>query len=254
MGRSAGTAKALGVLSGIIAPIVGGWLLKQVGEGSLYLFAGLCIALSLSAIVLFKDFRNYNRVTFKQVRDLFQHKRDMIAFIGAGAENTIYTLAWPIILYLIFEDLMLVAIFSSVVTLVTAALDYWVGKKSDKANNEKLEKVGAMALSISWIGKATFQSPLALSIFDLVHKLLGGFRDLPLIVIAYKHARQDHEGYMLFRTISIRNWYYPRANEFFDCKSSITPNLDSFYSSSCFFTLSYCHEKQILTILQTAIN
>jgi len=100
---------------------------------------------------------------------------------------------------------MVIAVFSSGVMLISAILSIIAGEKLDKGSKESMEKLGSWSISANWIGKATIQNPLAFSIFDLFHKLMVGFRDMPLTVIAYEHAHYgNQESYVVYRATMVR--------------------------------------------------
>ena len=147
--------------------------------------------------VSFKDIFSFTRT----------HKRDFIAFVGAGSEECINSIVWPILLYQVFNNLITVAAFSTVILILSVLLEYLVGKKSDDQDSMKMEKIGIIAMSTSWLGKALFQTPLMLGMFDLVHTLFAGFYRLPLQAISYQHAHERKENYIAFREMGYKVGY-----------------------------------------------
>lgn len=206
VGAQVGMASALGVLTGVVAPLLGGWLLVTWGNLGFYLGAGLLIVLSIISILLFDISIPVKEVSWARIDWWLRTKRrDALAYIGAAGEAAIYGLAWPLFLYFLFEDVLLLAAFSSGIVLVTGVLNFITGKYIDSKDKVRMEHVGSIAVASTWVGKViALPDPIGLSLFDLVHKLLVGVRDLPLQVIAYERAKEDKEGYLAFRETCYR--------------------------------------------------
>lgn len=206
MGSQTGLAAALGLLSAMVAPLVGAWALTLGGELLFFGLAFVSIGFSLFAVLMFERRGKMSRVNWDLMNSWFDWRRgDALAYIGASGESILYALAWPIVLYLVFKDVLLLAGFSSFVVFLAAVFDYFAGKWLDGKNKEKMEHFGSWAVAGAWLGKAMmFNFPIGLSIFEVIHKLLVGMRDLPLQVIAYQHAQEDRVSYIAFREICFR--------------------------------------------------
>ena len=200
LGKEVGVAQTLGILATIVAPIFGGIILNFSNSLSFYLIGMILIVFSLISILFFRRLEKVTSVSFFDIKnEAKKRKNDLLAFIGGGGEEIIYSVAWPLMLFYVFKNLLLLAEFSSLVMLMAAIVYYITGIIVDQTNKEKLEKIGVFSVSSSWLGKALFQTPLTLSIFDTIHKVLNSFFVLPLMVIAYSHAQSDQERYIAFR-------------------------------------------------------
>ena len=206
LGKQVGLITALGLFTGVAAPLVGGWLIEYAGTSAFFGFGVLLIGLACALALRISDHHQVHRVYWHDIAHWWKSRpRDGIAFIGFGGEALIYGTIWPIFGYIIYQDIMVIAVFSSGVMLISAILSIIAGKKLDKGSKESMEKLGSWSISANWIGKATIQNPLAFSIFDLFHKLMVGFRDMPLTVIAYEHAHYgNQESYVVYRATMVR--------------------------------------------------
>jgi len=202
LGKEVGTVQALGIIATIVAPLVGGLFLNLGNELSFYGAGIVLIVISLIFILFFKQVEKINSVSFEDIKnEAKKMPRDFIAFIGGGAEEIIYTVAWPLMLFYVLKNLLVLAEFSTLVLFLAALAYYVTGIFLDHINKEKLEKIGILSVSTSWLGKAIFQTPLTLSIFDTLHKVLSSFFVLPLMVIAYDHADKNRQRYIAFREV-----------------------------------------------------
>jgi len=199
-GHQVGAIQALGILSCIIAPIFGGVILNFFSETVFYASGMILIAISLVSILSFDNLEKVQPISWKDIfKETKTRGNDFIAFIGGGAEEIIYSVAWPLLLFYLFRNMLFLAEFSAVVMLVASIVYYITGYVVDHTSKEKLERIGVFSISSSWIGKALAQTPLTLSVFDIFQRVLSSLFVIPLMVLAYIHARLDREKYVSFR-------------------------------------------------------
>jgi len=149
-------------------------------------------------------------VSYGQVIDLIRSwPKDFVAFVGAGGENLIYSIYWPLFIYFIFQSQLDLGIFASVVTLLAAAASLVLGKRTDhRHQSRKYQKIGISSFGLSWLGKSLWQHPLALSLFDIVHRLFNPFFVILIVTTALYHAQRDSiSSYITFREVGYRLGY-----------------------------------------------
>ncbi len=204
-GTTAGLLEAISVLSGAIAPAVGGYFLINNGTTYYFTFGAIILFFAFLFVVFIKSNRDIRPVAYSQILDVYKkHRRDYFAFIGAGAEESIATIIWPLLLYFLFKDYMKVGSYFSFVMIAVAVANYIVGLISDKFRKDKLEEIGSTAVFTSWIVRAFIQHPAILGIVEVIYKFFLTFFRLPLLVIAYDHAFEDKESYIAFREASYK--------------------------------------------------
>lgn len=204
-GKEIGIMEAVSVLTGAIAPIIGGLILVNAG---VYQFYGLgIIALFFSVIFIFwfKEPRHLKPVGFGDMHRIYKHnKNDFWAFIGGGAEEAIATIIWPVLLFLIFKDYFKIGSYFSIVMIAVVLINYIVGSMTDTSKKERLEEIGSIAVFFSWLSRAFVHNPLLLSIVEVLYKLFLSFFKLPLLAIAYSHATVENEEYIAFREFAYK--------------------------------------------------
>jgi len=205
-GKEISVAEVLGIGSGLIGPLIAGIILTYMGKGYLFHFALLVTAVSLVCIVLMKDFERLESVTIDDIIiQVKKRKREFLAFIGVSAEEVIYTVAWPLLLFIIFKNYLAVGGFSSLVILISAFAAYITGRLIDRFAKGKLEKLGAGVVASAWFGKALTQNPTGIFFLDAVYRVFANFFYLPITAIAYDHAILDGKTkYLVFREIAYK--------------------------------------------------
>lgn len=199
-GAMAGVLEASSVLTGAIAPWVGGYVLVNAGSTVYFLFSAVLLLSAFLFVFFIRSHRAVVAVRYSDMISVFRRrKRDCFAFIGAGAEESISTIIWPLLLYFLFKDFLKVGSYFSFVMIAVALANYMVGLISDKFKKDRLEEIGSTAVFASWIVRAFVQHPAILGIVEVIYKFFLTFFRLPLLVIAYDHAFLEKESYIAFR-------------------------------------------------------
>lgn len=204
-GKEIGIMEAVSVLTGAIAPVIGGLILVNAGIVPFYGIGVILIFVSVIFIFSFKEPRHLKSVGFYDIGRLIKrNSNDFWAFIGAGAEEAISTIIWPVLLYLIFRNYFAIGSYFSVVMIAVVAVNYIVGSMTDTSKKENLEEIGSIAIFLSWLSRVFTYHPLTLTIVEIIYKLFLSFFKLPLLAIAYDHASVENEDYISFREFAYK--------------------------------------------------
>lgn len=204
-GKEIGLMEAVSVLTGAIAPVIGGLVLVNAGTSAFYAIGLFMLILSMLFIFSFKEPRKLRQITYKDIaKKILHNKNDFWAFIGSGAEEAIATIIWPVLLFLIFRDFFKIGSYFSIVMIVVVLINYIVGSMTDTSKKENLEEIGSIAVFFSWLSRAFISHPLLLSIVEVIYKLFLSFFKLPLLAIAYDHASIENEDYIAFREFAYK--------------------------------------------------
>ncbi|NOY14640.1 MAG: MFS transporter [bacterium] len=206
-GKNVGLVETLGALSGIIAPLIGGLILTYTNQSIFFLTSIAVICLAIIPLISIKNRFTTHSVSYTDLIKLaVQYPKDFFAFIGAGGEGFIYAIYWPLFLFLLLKSQLSLGIFASVITLIAAIASYILGKRSDHKKAASLyQKIGTTSFSISWLGKSLWQTPLAWSLFDIIHRIFNPFFVIPLNTTSLYHAQKGSQStYITFREISYR--------------------------------------------------
>ena len=206
-GREIGISEVLTLISGIIAPFLAGLFLHYYDKTTLYFISLIITILSIVLLSLEKDFEKLTPVSLKDIiLEIKKRKRDLLAFIGSGGVEIVYSVVWPLFLYTVLKDYLKVGKFSSLVLLITAIFTFIAGDLSDKFKKDKVIRFGAGGVFFTFLGIIFFQNnPLAIFIFDIIYRLLSRFFYIPLTSLAYVHAIYDNKTtYIIFREIGYK--------------------------------------------------
>lgn len=205
-GEELGVLEMFGVCTGLAAPVLAGLIITFFGFGALFIAALILILLSMILLILVRDRERLGFIDFFAVKnEIWEKKRDFVSFVGAGGEEIIYSVAWPLLLFTIFKNYIEVGIIASVVVLTAGITALIAGKLSDRLEKNKLEKIGSVSVAITFISRVFLQTPVALYIIDSLYKIFSNFFFLPLNALAYTHAMDgDKTKYVVFRETGYR--------------------------------------------------
>lgn len=206
MGKQVSVMELLFILSASIAPLAGGLVLTFANDTILYAIGGLITLGAIATVYFMDEPRRMHAVSFRAT--LAEYRRfptDGLAFIGAGAEETLNLIVWPLILYFVFGDFLSIGIFYAAVILFVAGINLFLGSRLDrKKDGAKMEKIGAWGLFIVWLGRAAFPYPVSVTFLEIAYKILYAFFRLPLTAIAYFHSKHDREQYLSYRQLGYK--------------------------------------------------
>lgn len=205
-GEELGFLEVVGLCLGLIAPLLAGMIVGAFGFTPLFSFCLVFIVLSVVLLFFVKDQERTKPVTFSAVTtEIIKRKRDFVSFIGAGAEEIVYTVAWPLLLFTVFRSYIQVGIIGSLTVLTAVIAAIVAGKLSDRITKDRVERIGALGVFASSILRVFFQSPISLYLIDSIYKVLSRFFYIPLNALAYVHAAKENKArYVVFREVGYR--------------------------------------------------
>ena len=205
-GEELGFLEMLGVSTGLIAPIIAGTIITVFGFTALFVICLILILTSMLFLIFVTDIEKLESITFFDIKnEVLEKKRDFISFVGAGGEEIIYSVAWPLLLFTIFQNYIKVGIVASAVVLTAGITALIVGKLSDRIEKNKIEKIGSVSVAITFIARVFLQTPIFLYIIDSLYKIFSNFFFLPLNALAYTHALDENKTkYVVFRETGYR--------------------------------------------------
>ena len=205
-GEELGFLEILGTSTGLIAPILAGTIITILGFATLFIICIILILLSMIFLFFVNDIEKIESVNFLDVKnEILKKKRDFVSFVGAGGEEIIYSVAWPLLLFIIFKNYVEVGMIASVVVLTSGLVALITGKLSDRIEKNKIEKIGSASVAITFIGRVFLQTPISLYVIDSLYKIFSNLFYLPLNALAYTHAMDGNKAkYVVFRETGYR--------------------------------------------------
>ena len=108
-----------------------------------------------------------------------------MAYLGVGGELSVSEVVWPILLYIIFKEPLIIGSITALVALIAFLISLFTGFMSDKWRKDKLEHYGATIVSLNWLGKLLTQTALGIIIFDIIYQIFNSLFYIPIVTFSY---------------------------------------------------------------------
>jgi MFS transporter, YQGE family, putative transporter len=195
---------------GVIAPVIGGFILEK---SSFAVLAVIGFAFSLLSIIPFsklppvKEEYSWSYIeTFKYFFHSF-NRRMVIAYMSDGAIGVIQGLFWPLFIFTILDEkYSAVGLITGAVLLVGVILRLFIGQLLDKFHKTKMVKIGIALNSTAWILKAAVVSAFHVFLASTYHILALIVLRTSLDTLVYeKAADKGHyvDEYTVIKEMSI---------------------------------------------------
>lgn len=172
-------------------PLVGGLVIALVGfETLLVVVLFLVIASTFPIFSMRHHERHFVPPLKMMVRDFFSKgfRKDLIAFLGAGAENVGGALVWPIFFFGLVGSFASLGALTSGLVLVSILVMLWLGRVVDKRGKRRVLRAGAWSQSALW-GVRAFTSTVPQAFFvQAVARVAAEFLWIPFDTIVYANA------------------------------------------------------------------
>ncbi len=205
IGNDVGKLNAIPRIFSLIAPLLGGLMLKFYGFNSLFvtcIFLYLFSALPILALTYFKSEIVLN---INKLKDLLKKYpryflAETISSTGASAESTI----WPIFIFLSFKDILSIGLVGTFFGIGGIFFSLFVGKRADKTNKNILINIGALIIILIWLLRYYLQGEIIYYILTVAAGFFMILVNVPFTSIIFSLAKRDNvDEFIIFREIPV---------------------------------------------------
>ena len=112
-----------------------------------------------------------------------------VSMVAYGAENVVGVVIWPLFLFTIFEGNYLnIGAFTAVIVVVSASLEIFVGRQTDRWSAIKMMKIGTGVYALGWIGKAIVDTVVGVFAASTFHSIGSILLRTPVDTLMYEQA------------------------------------------------------------------
>lgn len=204
-GRETGAAQLLLTAASVIAPILGGFIVYQIGYQFLFILAGVIFILAILVILPTPERAPRRDARIKKVWQIYKtHKRMAAAYIGRGGMSELYGTVWPIFLFLVLGQILIFGEIVSAAILFASLINLLIGFRVDSVGSRATLAWGAPLNFLSWLARIFARSAGLIIIVDTFYRVTGQMLTIPLDVLSYRKAIEGGTGQALyFREISL---------------------------------------------------
>ncbi len=194
------------IISGI-GPAIGGLIILNYGFNALFMSSILLLvvaSLPIALIIHEWEHRKHNVVNVIEKYLLNpKYLKLNLAYIGSSMDNIIYSIFWPILLFLILDNFVKIGFLNSFSFLVSSATVLIIGRFIDKHGTKVVHGIGAFLNSLLYIPRMIFSNAFLFYALDISDRLIMGTYTLPEMALSYQKARKiDGSDFIIFRELS----------------------------------------------------
>lgn len=207
-GKDVGLRVVLNKVANAAGPIIAGWIIAAYGFNLLFVFG--IIVLTLSMIPLFvsvTEKTHHEHDTQKIYQNYYlnpKYKRESIAFGASGVESILFTIFWPILLFVALDSFIKIGALTSISMMFSIVAAYLVGKMIDQHGTKIIHRIGVVFNTLFYLPRIFFLEPLLFYGLDVVDKINGTFYSIPFMAKTYEKARRAKDAdFLIYRELAI---------------------------------------------------
>lgn len=192
-----------------IAPVIGGFMIANYGFEAVFL-TSILLLLSAGMPILLTvhewKHRDHNVSSIiKNFVRVKKYKLMSLGYFGEGMDIAIFTIGWPILLYIGLSNFVKIGTLTSITTVISAFTALAAGRALDKHGSKIIHGIGVFFNSIFHIPRAFVSTPLGLYIIDIVDRLNGPLFSLPNMTLSYEKAKRSKNSsdFIIYRELMI---------------------------------------------------
>lgn len=192
-GKEIGMIELISTIFLLAVPFLGGVLIKLAGYQALFGASLFFLFLAALSTIGLKEEKTRHDTCAAEIFQLFKaHKGAFLAYVGDTMGATIYSIVIPLWLFLILKKELALGEFFSLSMVIVAVINLFVGRWTDIKGKKGLIIYGSILQVLVWFGRMFTRGVSVLFILDIADRITGGMVGIPLSVLSYEKALEDH--------------------------------------------------------------
>ncbi len=190
-GREVSNGLVISALVQIVAPVLGGVLIKFFGYPVVFILASLLIAISnIPTLLTPEKFVPKDFSYFKAYRRLVKpiNRRALLGYLGYGEELILLTL-WPIYIFLVLKSALSVGVLAAISAGLTVLTVLSVGRLVDRKNKVNLLRLTSIFYMFSWLLRTLRAGAVGLYLFHIFGSICKNSVSVEITALVYNRAK-----------------------------------------------------------------
>lgn len=189
--------------SALFGPVFGAWVIVSYGFELVLGFVMLLLMLSVIPALQVNVYRDSFVFSFKRVF-LWENVRYLFAFFSYGVVSAAEWFLWPVFVFFVLHDVMLVALAVALVGLGTALFAGLFQRVSSSYSVSAFLKVGAIVYALSWVLRANSFNALDIYTLSFLAGLVIVIVNIPFFTDTIERAKEKGVvEFIVFREIAV---------------------------------------------------
>jgi|SRR3989344_5535151 len=203
-GREIGFLSSINLILSAIGPTLAALIITFFGFGILFISVSIIMLLAIIPIYGSEEKYPKSRFYFKDLYNKRRKIKEPIIFFSEGINIICELLFWPLLIYFLFNDLLIVGYLGSVLYISILISLYLASKYSDSRKKHKLMIIGSILYAGSWIVRTAVKSLQSVLGASIGTGITSTLLDVPYSSIFYdKLSKKTTTEYVVFREIFV---------------------------------------------------
>jgi len=179
-----------------LGPLLGATLITLYGFNMLFV-VGIFIMLCSSIPILLgvKEHphgkHSAKHIFINTLKDK-KYRYDTIAISSEASDSILYSIFWPIMLFVVLKSFEKVGIITSISVALSSISAIIVGTAIDKGNSKIIHKIGVAVNTLLYLPRVFVTTAIPIYIIDVADRINGTLYGIPMISKMYEHAKSGH--------------------------------------------------------------
>jgi MFS family permease len=201
LGREVGFSAISTQLASIAGPVLGGVIIAIWGFPSLFIVAFIVVIISGVPFFLMPKHKHEYAAKLKDVLEWLKkpkHRNEELAFLGRRIDDFVWSLFWPIFVYLILGNFEKQGLLASLGLVTSTVMVYIAGRIFDTRHSLKAYKFGVYANSIIWLIRGLGRNLGQLLLIETSASAVSPFYWVTYDSLLYERSRDKDEKIIVF--------------------------------------------------------
>jgi len=205
IGNDLGKFFAASQIVGLLAPVIGAFVVVLFGFKSLFLLTGAIYLISVIPVLYLPEFPFKEKIHIRRFFQLLKERPHYIAAeIFENIREDAEAIIWPVFVYLAFRNILSIGYIGTISSIGVILFNLIVGRYTDKAGKNKLFGAGALIMVVIWVLRFFTTTPLVAYSLTLAAAFFGVLIMIPINAIVYGLAKtEDAPTFILFREFGV---------------------------------------------------
>lgn len=205
-GKEMGWRFFLSKIARTVGPVIGGFVIARWNFGALFLISILLlISCILPVLVSLEEQQHRKHRGFKILGKYFYNPkifRLTTTFFGQGVESLIYSVFWPVLMFVASKNFVQIGFVNSAAILFSSIACLWIGRLIDRKGNKLVHGIGVFLNSVFYLPRLVLTNAYSLYFLEIIDKVNAVLYSIPLNSQTYEKAqRLGDSDFIVYREI-----------------------------------------------------
>lgn len=192
VGREVGKYRVINIVAALLGPFIGGAIIALFGFHWVFLLTIILILIGQIPLLLSKDIKPKQKFHFRHIFKK-RHFPYFFPFVGHGAIGIATSCLWPIFIFILFPDFVLIGAIAMVVNFISIFSTLYISKKCDSFGKEQLVKTGSVLFSLTVMLRAFTTTIIHAVTMWFFGGLTWALLDVPFESLVYQKSKHQNK-------------------------------------------------------------